>query len=94
LHVPTMPCALFVYLNMKPEISFANYGKWKGKRCIRAYLFTLFLYRCGHHFGKDCLHEWLGLNSLCPLCKQDFRGKDFNASNDLFTEQGATPSSA
>ncbi|ORZ17692.1 hypothetical protein BCR42DRAFT_350017 [Absidia repens] len=31
---------------------------------------------CGHHFHKDCVHEWLGLNSLCPLCKQNFRGKD------------------
>lgn len=34
--------------------------------------------RCNHHFHKDCLHQWVGLNSLCPLCKQDFRGKQFN----------------
>ncbi|ORZ03109.1 hypothetical protein BCR43DRAFT_482761 [Syncephalastrum racemosum] len=33
------------------------------------------MYRCGHHFHKDCVHEWLGLNSVCPLCKRDFRGK-------------------
>ncbi|KAI8073089.1 hypothetical protein BC940DRAFT_290515 [Gongronella butleri] len=31
---------------------------------------------CSHHFHKDCVHEWLGLNPLCPLCKQDFRGKE------------------
>ncbi|OBZ88888.1 hypothetical protein A0J61_03067 [Choanephora cucurbitarum] len=32
---------------------------------------------CDHHYHKDCVHEWLGLNSKCPLCKRDFRGKDF-----------------
>lgn len=31
--------------------------------------------RCEHHFHKDCVHEWLALNSVCPLCKRDFRGK-------------------
>ncbi|KAI9494261.1 hypothetical protein BDB00DRAFT_318509 [Zychaea mexicana] len=30
---------------------------------------------CGHHFHKDCVHEWLALNSSCPLCKRDFRTK-------------------
>ncbi|KAI8148243.1 hypothetical protein BJV82DRAFT_709089 [Fennellomyces sp. T-0311] len=31
---------------------------------------------CGHHFHKDCVHEWLALNSSCPLCKRDFRSKN------------------
>lgn len=33
--------------------------------------------RCGHHFHKSCLTEWLTLNKKCPLCKQDFRGKEY-----------------
>ncbi|KAI8092739.1 uncharacterized protein BX664DRAFT_348005 [Halteromyces radiatus] len=37
---------------------------------------------CSHHFHKDCVHEWLALNSLCPLCKQNFRGKDYNQEQD------------
>lgn len=41
LHVLMMPCVLFVYLNMKPEISYANYGKRKEVGGI--YLFTVFL---------------------------------------------------
>lgn len=32
---------------------------------------------CGHHFHKGCLAEWLTLNKKCPLCKQDFRGKEY-----------------
>ncbi|KAG2181190.1 hypothetical protein INT43_008772 [Umbelopsis isabellina] len=32
---------------------------------------------CQHHFHKDCLHEWLALNSMCPMCKQDSRGKEY-----------------
>ncbi|CEP15753.1 hypothetical protein [Parasitella parasitica] len=35
------------------------------------------LCRCHHHYHKDCVHEWLALNSKCPLCKRDFRGKDY-----------------
>jgi hypothetical protein len=33
--------------------------------------------RCGHHFHQSCLKEWLTLNRRCPLCKQDFRGKEY-----------------
>lgn len=33
--------------------------------------------RCGHHFHQSCLKEWLTLNRKCPLCKQDFRGKEY-----------------
>ncbi|KAI8579924.1 hypothetical protein K450DRAFT_239750 [Umbelopsis ramanniana AG] len=32
---------------------------------------------CQHHFHKDCLHEWLALNSMCPMCKRDCRGKEY-----------------
>ncbi|KAI8328497.1 hypothetical protein BC941DRAFT_476912 [Chlamydoabsidia padenii] len=41
---------------------------------------------CAHHFHKDCVHEWLGLNCLCPLCKQDFRGKQHNNDDNPATE--------
>ncbi|KAI7872409.1 hypothetical protein BDF14DRAFT_501749 [Spinellus fusiger] len=30
---------------------------------------------CHHHFHKACVHEWLALNALCPMCKQDTRSK-------------------
>jgi E3 ubiquitin-protein ligase DOA10 len=41
--------------------------------------------RCQHHYHKECVHEWLGLNSKCPLCKRDFRGKNY--SNDQEEEE-------
>ncbi|KAI7888387.1 uncharacterized protein EV154DRAFT_468952 [Mucor mucedo] len=31
---------------------------------------------CKHHFHRACIKEWLILNRRCPLCKQDFGGKD------------------
>ncbi|KAG2203331.1 hypothetical protein INT46_006094 [Mucor plumbeus] len=41
---------------------------------------------------QDCVQEWLGLNSKCPLCKRDFRGKDYvddfdNSDSDDEEEQ-------
>ncbi|CEG77999.1 hypothetical protein RMATCC62417_12668 [Rhizopus microsporus] len=36
---------------------------------------------CGHIYHRDCVKEWLSLNATCPLCKRDFRGKDFNHEN-------------
>ena len=33
---------------------------------------------CNHHFHQSCLVEWLTLNRKCPLCKQDFRGKEYD----------------
>ena len=32
-------------------------------------------FRCNHHFHRTCVHEWLVLNSRCPMCKRDCRGK-------------------
>ncbi|KAL7323582.1 hypothetical protein PS15p_210212 [Mucor circinelloides] len=37
---------------------------------------------CQHHYHKDCVQEWLALNSKCPLCKRDFRGKDYVSDSD------------
>lgn len=28
------------------------------------------------------MQEWLALNSKCPLCKRDFRGKDYVGDSD------------
>ncbi|GAA5808144.1 hypothetical protein MFLAVUS_001528 [Mucor flavus] len=43
---------------------------------------------CDHHYHYSCVTEWLGLNSKCPLCKRDFRGKDFvNQDSDDEDEQ-------
>ncbi|GAN04180.1 hypothetical protein MAM1_0057d03640 [Mucor ambiguus] len=45
-------------------------------------LIQIAFYRCQHHYHKDCVHEWLALNSKCPLCKRDFRGKDYVGDSD------------
>lgn len=37
---------------------------------------------CGHHFHRSCLKEWLSLNRKCPLCKQDFRGKEYDEDSE------------
>ncbi|KAF7724608.1 hypothetical protein EC973_000852 [Apophysomyces ossiformis] len=41
---------------------------------------------CRHHFHKSCVQEWLALNTKCPLCKQDFRGKEYYDSDDVENE--------
>lgn len=45
-------------------------------------LLTQELRRCGHHFHRSCLKEWLSLNRKCPLCKQDFRGKEYDEDSE------------
>ncbi|CAO3598559.1 unnamed protein product [Absidia cylindrospora] len=45
---------------------------------------------CSHHFHKDCVHEWLALNSLCPLCKQDFRGKELLTGDSIHPSESTT----
>ncbi|EPB81927.1 hypothetical protein HMPREF1544_11348 [Mucor circinelloides 1006PhL] len=53
---------------------------------------------CGHHFHKSCLTEWLALNRKCPLCKQDFRGNEYqedeqgdSQNEDSLQEENAIP---
>jgi hypothetical protein len=28
---------------------------------------------CGHCFHADCITEWLGMNTRCPVCRHDIR---------------------
>ncbi|KAG2219847.1 hypothetical protein INT45_000734 [Circinella minor] len=37
---------------------------------------------CNHHFHRTCVHEWLVLNSRCPMCKRDCRGKPYPEENN------------
>ncbi|CAO3633904.1 unnamed protein product [Mucor hiemalis] len=52
--------------------------------CLSDYENNDFLCRlwCGHHFHRSCLKEWLTLNRKCPLCKQDFRGKEYDEDSE------------
>ncbi|OMJ23939.1 RING finger protein 44, partial [Smittium culicis] len=45
---------------------------------------------CGHHFHKECLDEWLKINRICPLCKNDCLGGP-PLTNDQETSQDNTP---
>lgn len=49
--------------------------------------YFLFVYRCDHIYHESCVVEWLALNSKCPLCKRDFRGKDFADDQDSGDEE-------
>lgn len=31
---------------------------------------------CEHHFHKDCVDEWLVVNSTCPTCRTSIYGAD------------------
>jgi hypothetical protein len=28
---------------------------------------------CGHGFHSDCIDQWLGMNTRCPVCRHDIR---------------------
>ncbi|OMJ28787.1 RING finger protein 44 [Smittium culicis] len=45
---------------------------------------------CGHHFHKECLDEWLKINRICPLCKNDCLGGP-SLTNDQDSSQNNTP---
>lgn len=48
-------------------------------------MYLHFLYiRCSHHYHRSCVTDWFRLNRKCPLCKQDFRGKEY----DEYSEDG------
>jgi hypothetical protein len=32
---------------------------------------VLYIEKCNHEFGKDCLKEWLKVSTQCPLCRCD-----------------------
>lgn len=31
--------------------------------------------RCLHHFHTSCIDKWLGINKICPVCREDIEGK-------------------
>ena len=31
----------------------------------------LYIEKCNHEFGKECLKEWLKVSRQCPLCRSD-----------------------
>lgn len=31
------------------------------------------LRNCGHGFHADCIDQWLGMNTRCPVCRNDIR---------------------
>lgn len=61
------------------KICYVDYGEWFFNDMVfmQNTQMKMCIFRCGHHFHKSCLTEWLTLNKKCPLCKQDFRGKEY-----------------
>ena len=41
---------------------------------------------CGHHFHKECVDEWLLVNSTCPTCRKSIF--DAEAGEAVTTSEG------
>ena len=38
------------------------------------------LRNCGHCFHTDCIDQWLGMNTRCPMCRHDIRERSAYAA--------------
>lgn len=38
------------------------------------------LRNCGHCFHSDCIDQWLGMNTRCPVCRHDIRDRAAHAA--------------
>jgi len=52
-------------------------------------------HHCRHMFHKDCVLEWLEINSTCPCCRVDMVNSDQmrEAARDILCAQESTPRS-
>jgi len=39
------------------------------------------LRNCGHCFHADCIDQWLGMNTRCPVCRHDIRDRGTYSSS-------------
>lgn len=46
--------------------------------------------RCSHHYHRSCVTDWFRLNRKCPLCKQDFRGKEYDEYSEDEEEESSS----
>ncbi|OAD04936.1 hypothetical protein MUCCIDRAFT_36429, partial [Mucor lusitanicus CBS 277.49] len=76
--LPCVMCKLIFFIERNPKLISSSHNAMCCI-CLAEYEDQDLLCRlwCGHHFHKSCLTEWLALNKKCPLCKQDFRGKEY-----------------
>lgn len=43
--------------------------------CQEAVTSATRLRTCGHCFHSDCIDQWLGMNTRCPVCRHDIRDR-------------------
>jgi predicted Zn-ribbon and HTH transcriptional regulator len=69
--VPVVPTAAQLTAGTETNVVFDNNETCA--ICQEAVVRGTRLRNCGHCFHTDCIDQWLGMNTRCPVCRHDIR---------------------
>jgi len=68
--VPVVPSAAQIAAATETNVVVANTNC---AICQESVTSATRLRSCGHCFHRDCIDQWLGINTRCPVCRHDIR---------------------